>query len=105
MFNISYIGLRIKELRRRKKLSQEELAELIDVNFRTIQRLETGKNIPSLETLTKLAEAFEIDICDLFAVEHLASREEIINNINIIANNLDDEHLRIFYRTINSFYK
>lgn len=104
MFNINNIGLRIKELRRRKKLSQEELAERIDVNFRTIQRLETGKNIPSLETLTKLAEAFEIDMRDLFSLEHLESREEIINNINILANRLDDKHLRLFYRTINSFY-
>lgn len=105
MFNISCLGLRIKELRRGMKLSQEELAELIDVNFRTIQRLETGKNIPSLETLTKLAEAFEIDIRDLFTVEHLASREELLNNINVIAQKLDNERLRLFYRTINSFYK
>lgn len=104
MFDIRSIGLRIRELRLKKKLSQEDVAELVDVNFRTIQRIETGKNIPSLETLTKLADAFDIDIRDLFTVEHLACRDEIIHNITRIAQRMEDEPLRIFYRTINAFY-
>lgn len=104
MFDLELIGARIKELRRNKKLSQEELAEIIDVNFRTIQRIETGCNIPSLETLVKLTQALGVDIKDLFTTEHFKSREEILNSINEIANKLSDEELKSFYKAIYAFY-
>ena len=104
MFDLSYIGLKIKELRKRKNLSQEELAELIDINFRTIQRIETGKNTPSLETLLKLSEALDINIQDFFNVEHYKSRENLIKEINTIANKLDDKKLQEFYKAIYTFY-
>ncbi len=104
MFDLNSIGLRIKELRRNRHISQEQLAELIDVNFRTIQRIETGRNVPSLETLTRLAEAFNIEINDFFITEHLASREKILKDINETAQKLDDEKLRIFHKIIHGFY-
>ncbi len=104
MQNFETIGLKIKELRKRKHLSQEELADIIDVNFRTIQRIETGCNVPSLETLAKLAQAFGIKVRDFFDCEYLNSREEIIESINLIINNLDDEKLRTFYKVIYGFY-
>ncbi|MBQ8459334.1 helix-turn-helix transcriptional regulator [bacterium] len=104
MFDLSSIGLKIKELRKRKNLSQEELAELIDINFRTIQRIETGRNTPSLETLSKLAEAFEINIQDFFNVGHQKNRKDIIDEINKIAQSLDDVKLHDFYKAIYTFY-
>lgn len=105
MFNLSLIGPRIKELRKKKKLSQEELAEIIDVNFRTIQRIETSVNIPSLETLSKLTEALDVDIQDFFKTEHLVNRDEILSNINDIAKKLNDSELKNFYKAIHLFYK
>ena len=104
MFDLNCIGLRIKELRRSRHMSQEQLAELIDVNFRTIQRIETGRNVPSLETLAKLARAFSIDINEFFITEHLESRENILANINAIAQKLDDDELRTLYKVICGFY-
>ncbi len=104
MFDLNCIGLRIKELRRSRHMSQEQLAELIDVNFRTIQRIETGRNVPSLETLAKLARAFDIDINEFFITEHLESRENILANINAIAQKLDDDELRTLYKVICGFY-
>lgn len=51
----------VKKLRNKYKWSQEQLAELCDLNVRTIQRVESG-NKASLETLKSLASVFEVDI-------------------------------------------
>jgi len=59
------VGSKIREIRKRKGLSQEELAEAAKVNLRTIQRIETNANEPSGKTLNLLCEALEISIEDI----------------------------------------
>ena len=56
------IGSFLKELRREKKLTQEELAELLNVSARTVSRWETGSNMPDISMLVELAEFYEVDI-------------------------------------------
>jgi transcriptional regulator with XRE-family HTH domain len=51
----------VKKLRLQRGWSQEQLAELTDLNIRTIQRVERGKN-PSLETARSLATIFEVNL-------------------------------------------
>ena len=94
------MGKKIKELRRAKGLSQEALADKINVNFRTIQRIETGKNTPSIETLVKIADALNIETESFFKTDYLKSREEIISSIINILNDMNDEKLREFYKLI-----
>ena len=59
-------GLKIKELRKQKKYSQEQLANLASINKSYISKIETGKTEVSLEIINKLAIAFEIKIDQLF---------------------------------------
>ena len=59
-------GLKIKELRKQKKYSQEQLANLASINKSYISKIETGKTEVSLEIIDKLAMAFEIKIDQLF---------------------------------------
>jgi transcriptional regulator with XRE-family HTH domain len=59
-------GLKIKELRKQKKYSQEQLANLSSINKSYISKIETGKTEVSLEIINKLAMAFEIKIDQLF---------------------------------------
>ncbi len=57
---------RLKELRLEKNLTQEELAEILQINVRYIQLLE-GKSTPNvkLDTLEDLAKALKIKASDL----------------------------------------
>ena len=67
MVNINAkFGKRLKELRKKKKLTQEELAQLADIDYKYVQRLE-GKNpsSPTLNILEKLAKAFNIPLSKL----------------------------------------
>ena len=59
-------GLKIKELRKQKKYSQEQLANLASINKSYISQIETGKTKVSLEIINKLAKAFEMEIDQLF---------------------------------------
>lgn len=60
------IGERVREIRRKRGLSQKELAEAADVSQATIAQLETGRKDPSVKTLRKLSDALDIDIATLF---------------------------------------
>lgn len=63
--NISF-GKRLKALRRKRKLTQEKLAGLADLEYKYIQRLEGKKpSSPTLNSLEKLANAFNISVSKL----------------------------------------
>jgi len=60
---------RIKEYRKEKKLTQDELAKAVDVTRQTIISLENGKYIASLQLAYKLSKFFGVKIEDLFVFE------------------------------------
>ena len=66
MFLKEQLGLNIKKLRKSKKLTQEQLAEMINIDPKNVSRLEKGNNYPSPETLWSIAKALEVDVYELF---------------------------------------
>jgi len=60
---------RVKELRKNKKLTQEELADLIGISRQAINAIEKEKFDPSLPTAFKMAKLFKISIEKLFFPE------------------------------------
>jgi len=60
---------RIKELRARYNLTQDELAEIIGVSRQTLLYLEKGKYNPSLLLAYKVAKALKSSINEVFIIE------------------------------------
>ena len=60
------LGLRIAQLRRDKKLTQEELAEATEYSVEFISLVERGINGPSIEGLERIADALEVKPKNLF---------------------------------------
>jgi transcriptional regulator with XRE-family HTH domain len=56
----------VKQLRHKRGLSQQRLADLAGINKVTLVRIESGRGNPNVETLEKLAEALEVEVPDLF---------------------------------------
>ena len=56
---------KVKELRTRRGLSQEQLADLTYLSLRTIQRIENGENVPRGDTLKRLAVALNVSPDDI----------------------------------------
>lgn len=59
--NKNLLGLRIKELRKQKGMSQELLAEESGLSLRTIQRIENGETNPTGESLKRLSNALFVN--------------------------------------------
>lgn len=55
-------GRRLREVRKSKKLTQKEIADLVHVNRVTYTNWEKGKREPSFENLIKLADLFEVSL-------------------------------------------
>jgi len=63
------IGVKIKELREEKNLTQEELAKLLDIDKSTIAKYETNDREPKVYILCKIADYFSVTL------DYLAGRE------------------------------
>ena len=59
------IASNIKQLRKFKKLSQKEVALSIDIAQGQYSRIESGKVVPTIPTLEKIAKLFEVSLSDL----------------------------------------
>ena len=69
-------GKLIKDLRIKKGMTQEELAEKTEVSSRTIQRIENGEVDPRAYTLQMIAKALEVDF-EMFIEQESEEMDEI----------------------------
>jgi DNA-binding XRE family transcriptional regulator len=58
---------RLAVLRTERKMSRQQLAELVDVNHQTIGFIERGDYFPSLELAFKIAQAFGVEVTTIFS--------------------------------------
>jgi transcriptional regulator with XRE-family HTH domain len=59
-------GKRLRQIRRYRDLTQEQLAEQVGVSVDFIGNLERGESAASFDTLEKLAEVLEVEVDELF---------------------------------------
>ena len=59
------IGRFLKELRKEKGITQEQLAEQFSVSNRTISRWENGNNMPDLDILIEISDYYEVDLREI----------------------------------------
>lgn len=89
------LGRRIKELRKAKGLSQESLAERMEVHPKYLGSVERGEQNPTLEFLTKLALALEAEPVDLFNYRwQQLSAAELKRRLHALIDKADLERLR-----------
>lgn len=58
-------GQFLKTLRKEKNITQENLAETLNVFTRTISRWETGRNMPDISLLVELSEFYQVSIAEI----------------------------------------
>lgn len=63
------IGAFLKALRKTKELTQEQLAEKLNVSSRTVSRWETGSSMPDIGMLVELAEFYDVSIPEIIYAE------------------------------------
>ncbi len=96
------LGLKIKELRKRAKLSQEKFSEMIEMNPRQIVRIENGESFPTAENLEKIASTLNVSPQELFYNEAYISDEILKEEIKKSLDNLNSKELRMIFTVIKN---
>ena len=68
------IGIFLKELRKEKNITQEALAEKLNVSNRTVSRWETGNNMPDISLLVELSEFYHVSIPEIIDGERKSEK-------------------------------
>lgn len=68
------IGEFLKELRKEKGLTQEQLAEQFNISRRSVSRWETGKNMPDISLLVEIAEFYDTSIPEIINGERKSEK-------------------------------
>ncbi len=105
MNKLKNLGKRIKELRKDKKLTQEQLAETVGIEQKQVCRIENGACFTTFETLDKIASTFDVEIADLFNYNHLYSKEILIRNLNRMFEKASSEEMQLIYKIICGILK
>jgi len=95
-------GARIKEIRELRNLSQEALAELVNMESRHISRIETGKSFTTLENIAKIADVLNVNMNDLFLFEHKKNKEYLVKEINEYLKNASTEKIELVYKLVKN---
>jgi transcriptional regulator with XRE-family HTH domain len=67
----SALGQNIRNLRTHRQYSQAELAERADISIIYLSNIERGKKYPKPAILTQIAEGLDVEIYELFKVNHI----------------------------------
>ena len=96
------LGKRIKEIRLARNLTQEQLAEIVDIGAASLSKIEIGMNYPSDDNLEKIAKALNVEPYQLFMFNHQKNINELrIDTLSMI-NNTNNDEIRLVYRILRS---
>lgn len=99
------IGVRIKELRKKRGLSQEQLSEKAEITPNYLSRVERGTENPTLDMFMKLANALEVEMWEMFDFGHRGSRRDLKSILNKIAGEADEENLMLAIKVLRAIIR
>ena len=104
MDNKKLLGKRIKEIRKFKGLTQEQLSEMIDIEPSSLSGIESGRFFPSLHVLEKIASVLGVELFEFFKFSSVNIPENIDEEINNIIKNLDKNKKLLIYKLLCSAF-
>lgn len=96
-------GEKVKRLRNKRKLTQEQLAEIIEMSPKNLSKIEVGASFVSSETLEKLLVALNVTAEELFANDYIKTQNELVNDIycKIESIKKNQQKLEITYKMLD----
>ena len=96
-------GSFLRELRKEKQLTQEQLAERFGVTNRSVSRWETGSNMPNLSILVELADFYDVDIRDIIDGERKGEdmNKEEKERLMVVADYAENEKNTLLMRLLS----
>ena len=96
--------MRVRAMRKKKGLTQDQLAEKSSLSIQHIGEIERGQGNPKLDSLEKLSAGLEVPLSDLFKSENdKVGRDQVIKQILESIEKMPDDKLTAFYNMLNFF--
>lgn len=95
------LGLRIKEIRQNRKISQDKLSEQLGIDPKYLSRVEVGKATPSLDVVIKLASELRVDVKELFEFSHIEGAGEM-NQIESMLKGISADQRKLIIKLIKA---
>ena len=97
------LGAKIKRIRQKNNLTQDQLAEMMQIAPRTLCGIENGENFVKAGTLERFCEIFNLSFIELFGFDHIISEEELTEEIiKDIKSFKSKDKLEIIYKFIKT---
>lgn len=93
------IGNFLRELRKEKNLTQEQLADVFNVSARTVSRWETGSNMPDISILVEIADYYDLDVREILNGERSNALPAGSSSIKDIAEYADKDKEKLAVKT------
>ena len=101
--NQQKIGIFLKELRKEKPITQEQLAEYLNVSNRSVSRWETGNNLPDLDILIQLSKYYDVQLIEILEGEKMKEEKHLETTVQKVAEYGNEEKLKLT-RLMNFFF-
>ncbi len=108
MEDIKAFGRNIRIYRKNLHMSQEVLAEKLDINTSNITKIENGEQFVSADVLYKLADILQVCVSDLFRTDEpqeTSRQDSYKEKLQKYISTLSDEEVRYMFENIKLFQK
>lgn len=96
------VGLKIKEIRKKRGLTQEQLAENVGLTGKFIGAVERGQNFASFVKLEEIAKTLDCDIRHFYEINYMdASDKELTQFINKRVRHLPSDKKRLILKLMD----
>jgi len=99
------IGARIKEIRSKRGITQDQLSERMEINPKYLSSIERGKENPTLNTLLKLSESLEVSLDEVFGFVEIEDPDKRKSLIISLLDEANDEQLKLAYRILSAIIR
>ena len=93
------LGEKLLSLRKKKGLSQEEVADLLHVTRQTVSKWETDQSTPDFDKVVPICKLYDISTEELFG-EVAVREKEVINSSNDVVNYREYNQKKALYTTL-----
>ena len=95
------IGARIKEIRSKRGITQDQLSERMEINPKYLSSIERGKENPTLNTLLKLSESLEVSLDEVFSLVEIEDPDKRKSLIISLLDEANDEQLKLAFKILS----
>ena len=97
------LGEVFKEYRIKNNLTQENIAEELEISVKYISRIENGKEYPKPENFAKICDVLHTSPKDFYDFNHHETKQDIVHELTHIIHNASFKDLQFYKKVINSY--